>query len=518
MNDGFTTILGNQWYILYPCFNSNLSVLFTKQTEIGQYVNGTVAIYDWYNPQSIFGCYTIKAFSGTPPSYATINNNLVWDDSLCQPCQTYCVTISGGSGYVKYINNQNVETTTSLPAKICTKTKPFVSTPSPIIKLIPADCSNNCEIECYKLTNCKTGQIIHSNSAPLFTPFSGNKIVELYEYEGCWSIDIGEDCECLVDVTVKTSYADCETCLPIVAYRLVNCEDDNQIKYTQQDLLIYVDKVVTLDCGECWIVEQIDFKPPSVQNIVITYTYDTCEECSRAYWILYDCDGELEPITTYSDMTPYTGSVLRLVGYPSCWTVQSSPTPDFANALEVVVSKQFEECTDCLAATACKCTRVTSLLTEGEASFTYIDCFDNSHTVTLEAEEISAKFCSSRFTNISSDDFEVKYTGECIDNPNATNSKVCPVDIKGRFIKPGYKAPTSNPDRFERITCETAEVLYKQVLQQRYGISNCCPEEDENFIIKKELIDLESLNDPEFDCPLPSCCAPAECGCTNCIS
>jgi len=210
---------------------------------------------------------------------------------------------------------------------------------------------------------------------------------------------------------------------------------------------------------------------------------------------------------------------LRLVGYPSCWTVQSSPTPDFANALEVVVAKQFEECADCLAATVCKCTKVTSLLTTGDASFTYEDCFDNLHTITLGAGESSAKFCSSRFASISLTDFQVKFTGECVDDPNTTNNKVCPVDIKGRLIKPGYKAPICNADRFERVTCETAEVLYKQVLQQRYGISNCCPEDDENLILKKEVIDLEALNDPDFDCPLPTVNPQStDCSSGNCIS
>jgi hypothetical protein len=39
--------------------------------------------------------------------------------------------------------------------------------------------------------------------------------------------------------------------------------------------------------------------------------------------------------------------------------------------------------------------------------------------------------------------------------------------------------------------------MYKQVLQLRYGISNCCPEEDERYIIQKELIDLQAMIPPD---------------------
>jgi hypothetical protein len=520
----------SQWYALYPCYNndSNLKVLFSKAAALADHVNESRYLHwgeclnfppDFYEP---CGCYIIKKWTGPVPTtnlYPNINENNIDIDDNCNDCNSYCLSVNG-TGSVSYISSEDQQVTTNLPALICTKTALFTpsSTSPTVIELSECSSSADCQIECYKLTNCKTGQIIHSNSKPLFNAFAGNKIVELYEYEGCWSVEIGEDCECLVDVTVEKSYADCITCLPIIAYRLINCEDENQIKYTEQDLSVYVDKTVTLDCGDCWTVEQIDYKPPSVQNIVITYTFDTCLECSRDYWLLFDCNGDLEPITTYTDMTNYQNSVIKLVGYQGCWTVSPSPAPDFANALEVVVAKEFEECDECLAVATCKCTKVTSLLTDDEASFTYVDCFDKSYTVTVSAGESTLKFCLGKFTNISTSSFSIKYSGECVEDPLNVNNKVCPVEIKGRLIKPGYKTPITNSNKFERITCETAEILYKQVLQQRYGISNCCPEEDENFIIKKELIDLESLNDPEFDCPLPSCCAPAECGCTNCIS
>jgi hypothetical protein len=87
-----------------------------------------------------------------------------------------------------------------------------------------------------------------------------------------------------------------------------------------------------------------------------------------------------------------------------------------------------------------------------------------------------------------------------------------------RKIKPGYSVPTCDIHTYEKITCKASEILYKQVLQLRYGISNCCPEEDEKWLIKKELIDLVSLIDPNYICkPSTSCCNQPinDCGCNT---
>ena len=49
--------------------------------------------------------------------------------------------------------------------------------------------------------------------------------------------------------------------------------------------------------------------------------------------------------------------------------------------------------------------------------------------------------------------------------------------------------------------------MYKKALELRYGISNCCPEEDEKWLIKKELIELQALTDPDYPCNHLSDCS-----------
>jgi hypothetical protein len=512
---------GNQWYILYPCYNSEQPVIFTQVTEFNSYLNTTVEVLDVV-ASDYLGCFTVKLFSSTPLAFATVNNNVVVDGTDCTPCDAFCFSIGGGTGTVTYINYNDVETTTSLPAKICTKTKPYVSISTPIIKPAGGECFSitGCDISCFELTNCDTGQIIYSNNQSLFSAYANNNTITLNELDGCWTVDLGVECECLEDVSIALSYSSCETCLPILAFKLTNCENESLVKYSQEDLTEYDGKVVFLDCGDCWFLERIDHQPPSIQEFVIEFTYDTCIECGRAYFILFDCAGELEPITTYTDLTEdYTANnIIKLASYPSCWSIQTAPTPDFANAVEVVVSSRYEECAECLAVVGCKCTKVKNTTAE-TLTYTYKDCNEIEKSFSLVSGATSPKFCLNQWILVHLTTDIITESGDCVEDPNDAENKICPADPTGRMVKPGYNIPGCDIEKFERITCQTAEVLYKQVLQQRYGISNCCPDEDENLILKKEVIDLQLLNDPDYPCASPSqCCASAQCSCGNCIS
>jgi len=517
--ESFTSVIGNQWYILYPCYDSNQPVIFTQAILFNAYLNTTIEVYDNIFLENL-GCFTVKLFSGTPPIFAVINNGLTYDGASCDPCIASCITIGGGIGTVRYINYNDVETTTSLPANICTKTKPYVSIQNPLINVISEGCETvgGCNISCYELTNCATGQIINSNNQSLFSAYANNSTISLNELDGCWTVDLGVECDCFQDVSINLIYSSCETCLPIVAYTLTNCENLSLVNYSEEDLSQYVGKIVSLDCGDCWFVEEIDFRPPNTQTFVVENAYDSCEQCSRAYFILYDCAGDLAPITTFTDMTSYGSDILKLAGYPSCWSVQTSPTPDYENAVGVSVTQQYDDCPTCLEVIGCTCTKVKNTTSE-PLTYTYKDCSDVEQTFTLAPGATSAKRCVNQWILIHLNTDIVTEYGECVEDPNDSLNKICPVDITGRMMRPGYTTPNCDPERFEKITCETAEVLYRQVLQQRYGISNCCPDDDERLIVNKEVIDLQALNDPDFNCTQAlSCCAPADCGCGNCKS
>ena len=113
-------------------------------------------------------------------------------------------------------------------------------------------------------------------------------------------------------------------------------------------------------------------------------------------------------------------------------------------------------------------------------------------------------------------------TTDCIQIYGLCQFGVCPhPEIKNnRTIRPGYNTPGCNPDRYDEITCHFADILYKIVLEKRYGITNCCPDDDEKWLILKELIDLQALKDPNYICPdCPCTCnsgkSYSSCNCGN---
>lgn len=90
----------------------------------------------------------------------------------------------------------------------------------------------------------------------------------------------------------------------------------------------------------------------------------------------------------------------------------------------------------------------------------------------------------------------IEYFGIC-------QQGVCPPPVfkNNRTVRPGYNTPICRPEKYDMITCHFADILYRIALEKRYGITNCCPEEDDKWLVQKELIDLQALKDPNYICP-----------------
>ena len=112
---------------------------------------------------------------------------------------------------------------------------------------------------------------------------------------------------------------------------------------------------------------------------------------------------------------------------------------------------------------------------------------------------------------------------ECVPVPGSEQTTPdiweCPAIVyPRRSVQPGYNTPACTIAKYEKISCRSADVYYKQVLYLRYGISDCCPEDTDKWLIKKELIDLDALRDPDYECTVVnSCCPTSSCsGTCNC--
>lgn len=303
-----------------------------------------------------------------------------------------------------------------------------------------------------------------------------------------------EQCDCPVDVTVTQSHEDCETCVGVTAYKLTSCDSNDEILYTTQDLSDYKDRVVELDdeCG-CYIVEEINITPPSDTEVTIIAGFDNCTDCQTKFYKLISCD-EADPDTyTSEDLSEQIGNVIQIQGCDKCFTVEETREP--INPIGLTFKSSYENCADCLKDFPCRCSTIYND-SDKEATFTYIDCEGVVQTTDIvQPKSRSKRYCVIRWLD---GDYSL-YHGNCTDGTEGTwtcPSKTYPV----KKIKPGYNTPVCSIEKYEKISCNFGEQLYKLVLEKRYGISNCCPEEIDKWTVKKELIELKALIDPEYDC------------------
>jgi hypothetical protein len=485
-------------YTLYPC-GDNYPIV-TTTTNLSSYLGTKITI------GNINRCYWVAL--SLPGQCITPVNVTPTPATNCCPSQCYYLA----AGEVFYIDASGHQHTQFGPVQFCSIINPITYKDETVVKLGLCEL-DGCPTYCYKLTNCD------NVTAPLYTtsetmlPYAiAGATVTLVGQEGCWEPTISMDnCECAINLIVNEVFAGCPDCTGYTTYKLTNC-DDSSIIYTSDDLSLYVDKTVEIDpCAGCWFVEQLDYQGPSDQSVTVTNVFDDCEACSKTYYLLEDCANVKQDIVTSTDLSTEVGKVITLKWCPDvCWEV--TETRDISNSNPTVVfpTGTYLSCPACaIAVLPCECQ--TAVNTGSTNTLTYINCSGNTVNLTVPIGQKSSKICAKSIT--SSHSTVVKY-GDCVNN-------TCPPLVYPKAtIIPGYNTPTCTPDKYEQITCTTAEILYKHVLERRYGISNCCPDEDNAWLIKKELIDLAAMVDPDYTCEPPATCdcAPSNCSCKTCNS
>ena len=488
-----------QCYTLYACDGES----FNTTIDLSGYLNSFITIIDALGVKS--GPWFVLETNG--PCTDAINTFTV-DPETPEPCIPQCYDIQG-TGKVNYIGYDLVLNTSYLPIKLCSYIYPQVIGSYSITEY--GECRFNetgleCPPLCFILTNCATGQTYNSNSQNLIN--NVGQVVTINGYDGCYTVQINMgECTCPINATVITSYATCQDCLPIIAYKLTNCTNPAQVQYTYQDLSTYVGHGVELECGQCWIVEQIDYAPPSVQVIVIAFDFENCTACARTYYKLEDCAGIEPDAYTYTDLSAYVGLVIKLKDCAACWKV--TETREILSPASIVTFEQeYVDCLTCQSDAPCLCSTIRNDQTIA-TSFAYVDCVGNKQfTTSILPGKTSDKVCLQRWLDNVDKTNYVKYYGDCTFN---LDQFTCPPPVYNLVsVRPGYNTPACSIEAYERITCKAAQILYRNVLTLRYGISNCCPEDDEYWLIKKELIDLAALYDPAYPCAPNN---PCGCGC-----
>ena len=327
-----------------------------------------------------------------------------------------------------------------------------------------------------------------------------------------------DQCDCPVDVTVIQDYADCDACLGITAYKLSNCEKINEVVYTTQDLSEYVGQVLKDDCA-CWTVEEIDYQPPSETTIVDPILFSECTSCLTTYYVLTDCDGIVAPIITSTNLSAYLAQVIKIQGCKECFIVSEYTDPsEPSNWEEITLVEAFTDCISCKELDP-RCSTVFNNSTE-DRTFTYIDANgDSQETEIVKSGHFSLRYCVQYWDE--PDTYIYNYYGNCTvyeDEIGVKTGFCVQYFPNNRKVKPGYNTPICSAAKYDKITCNAADIMYKKVLELRYGISDCCPEENEKWLISKELIELQALTDPDYTCdPLTDCCGnpTSQCSCNS---
>lgn len=71
-----------------------------------------------------------------------------------------------------------------------------------------------------------------------------------------------------------------------------------------------------------------------------------------------------------------------------------------------------------------------------------------------------------------------------------------------RTIIPGYNTGHCSIDVFESINCGFARQMYTKFVNKRYGVEQKIEDEFDDFFIKKSLLDLNLIDDPDFCKPI----------------
>lgn len=492
-----------QCYNLWPC-DEALSPL-TTDTDLSAYVNGFAQIQ--VDADGEFSCYYI--------TLALNCNNSVTvtvDGDVPCTCECTCYEVYGNTK-LSFIDCDGdiIVLYTNGYWRGCAQAYPVAESPVNIINN-GACVDGQCVTQCFELTDC-AGLLdpIYTTAQSLYPNATLGQVVKIQNYDNCWIVNKVVSCDCAIDVVVTQVYADCATCNPAPNYKLTNCDDLNTIIYTSTDLSDHVGKVVELspDCPGCWIVNEYPQPIPSDVPITVVTSFDDCEACKTTYYMLGDCL-EIQPsIITFTDLSQYVGQIITLEWCPeTCWYVSVSLTSTGAGLLGDI-SNEFETCSECLTSFACVCSRLKNHDTVSH-NYDYLDCEGIVQTITLVAGQRSERICMAHWLTSYPTDY-VEYFGDCT---LVGGEHTCPPPVyPRRSLKPGYNTPHCTTWKYEEISCKAAEALYKQVLELRYGITNCCPEEDQQYLIQKQLIDLKALVNPDYVCSTPSCGCGTGCGC-----
>lgn len=296
------------------------------------------------------------------------------------------------------------------------------------------------------------------------------------------------------------------TALSGCCFLLTDCQNPTITHLTSTDLSLYLNNVINVsEYQGCFTVTQVDCPQgvPAPPTVTVTASFADCNACLPKCYLLTDCDGLVASILTNTDMSLYVGGVVNIAGSSTCWQVALAQGCQGSIAVTVVAS--FQTCQTCK-----------------PVCYLLVNCQDpvdikvtNTNLSANLGQVISIDGCPDTC-------WQVNLAPDCtgavpvtIDTPFA-DCDTClgilpppPLELRPRMIKPGYTTPGCDPAYTEMVNCSFANAAYDEMVIKRYGVTMCCNEPIEKWDIKKQLLDLRAIYDPELcKSTFDKCCPP----------
>jgi hypothetical protein len=464
------------------------------------------------------GCYTLTSVNTNVPfpfvdpfDLAEINSCA---DPICQsycsPCQCYAFVSKAPGGSVDALDcNGDPVTITVAPNstsdKFCLSA---ILSLNGVVSISYGLCAfingNYTCADCYTLLDCEGILDPITSTNPALAQYAGTgQSIQIEGSDTCWNVifDDKEFCDCAINTTVQFVYQTCLECNYPQAYKITECTTGDVI-YTTSDLSDYVNTgaTINIDCGGCWFIEEIDGIPPSDQPVVVEASFADCQICNSQFYELIDCLGNEDSIITIADLSQYVGQTIELQFCPDiCWLVTTTTPQEISG--NVLVEKSHGDCSDCLVALVTpKCASFENTgSTPVQITYTNL-AGTQGLRITAQPGQVIPKSCYLSWTAPGS--VVVTEYGDCIDG----QCPPVPSPILYRAVTPGYNTPVCSTEYYETVECAFSEWMYKDVLEKRYGISNCCPDELMKWEIKHEMLMLDILVNPNYVCQGVSGC------------
>lgn len=293
-------------------------------------------------------------------------------------------------------------------------------------------------------------------------------------------------------------------------YLLTNCETLTTI-VVSNNLASSVGQVVSLvEYPGCWTVSIAQNCTGSVVVTVVT-TSATCVECIGTCYLLVPCDPLGVNILTNTNLAAQLGMVITIQGSTQCYVVNTSPGCN--GAIPVVLVQTYATCIDCHP--------TCYLLTDCETGNQIITSQDLSAYV---QQVIKLQNCPDKCWTV---DTVPDCTGSVPTIPPILSVHIAcddclgvlppePLKLRPRRIKPGYDTPGCPPAYTEKVSCNFADQTWDYMASIRYGINSCCEADLDKWTIKKQILDLKAIFDPEL-CKNAICECPEPCDVTAVI-